>query len=75
MGPRIQTPEQLRAQQKKSEQRSRLRRAQRLTNQWAILQESRDDAIRNALEVCSIREVAAATGLSSARVHQIRHGK
>jgi AcrR family transcriptional regulator len=37
---------------------------------------TRDNRIRDALEMgLSIREVAAAAGLSPARVHQIRHGK
>jgi hypothetical protein len=33
----------------------------------------RNETIRLALEVSSVRKVAAAAGLSSARVHQIAH--
>lgn len=35
----------------------------------------RDRTILAALESCSLREVAAATGLSFSRIHQIHHGR
>jgi hypothetical protein len=37
--------------------------------------EARDQAIVYSLEFATTREVAAAAGLSPARIHQIRHGK
>jgi hypothetical protein len=37
--------------------------------------ETRNAVIRHALETSSVREVAVAAQLSSARVHQIRHGR
>ncbi len=35
----------------------------------------RNEAIIGALEFSSLREVAQASGLSPARIHQIRHGR
>ncbi len=52
-----------------------LRDVKRTTVQLDLAKERRDAAIRDALDEASVREVAAAAELSSARVHQIRHGK
>lgn len=48
--------------------------ARRATRQAADAMARRDDAIRRACaDGSSIRQVAGATGLSTARVHQILH--
>ncbi len=52
-----------------------LRDVKRTTVQLGLAKERRDAAIRDALGEASVREVAAASELSSARVHQIRHGR
>jgi hypothetical protein len=52
-----------------------LRRAAQGTAKAIAASETRNAAILAALEFCSVREVAAATGLSPARIHQIRHGR
>ena len=58
-----------------SEKKKVLRRVRRASEQAKIAKESRDGWIHEALELCSVREVATAAELSPARVHQIRHGK
>lgn len=53
-----------------------LRRAQRAAQKAALASEQRDEAIRSAHQAgATIRAIAEATGLSSARVHQILHGR
>ena len=58
-----------------TDQKRALRDVKKMVVQWELAKERRDAAIRDALDVCSVREVAEASGLSSARVHQIRHGR
>jgi hypothetical protein len=52
-----------------------LRRAARATEAALVASIDRNAKISAALEFASTREVALATGLSPARIHQIRHGK
>jgi hypothetical protein len=75
MGKRVQTAEELALSQKRGDQLSRLRRVQRLAERAKTVSAQRDEAIRQALGICSIRETAKAADLSPARIHQIRHGK
>lgn len=58
-----------------AEQKQALRDVKKMTVQADLAKERRDAAIRDALEVCSVRVVAEAAELSPARVHQIRHGR
>jgi hypothetical protein len=58
-----------------AEKKQALRQASRATEKAMLARAARDTAIRDALEVCSVREVARSTGLSAPRIHQIRHGR
>ncbi len=58
-----------------SEKKKVLRQVRRASEKLEIAKESRDSWIRDALELASVREVAQAANLSSARAHQIRHGR
>lgn len=56
--------------------RDSLRRVRRATANAEQAFRARDDAIRQAHEAGnSIRAIAAVTNLSSARIHQILHGR
>lgn len=52
-----------------------LQRVARAAEKAAQAREAFEQAIMDAHPDASIREIAAAAGLSSARVHQILHGK
>jgi hypothetical protein len=52
-----------------------LNKAARLAKRHAENAQARDEAIREALKKHTMREVAAATGLSPGRIHQIAHGR
>lgn len=58
-----------------AEKKRALRQVRRAAERLEIAKESRDSWIRDALEIASVREVAEAANLSSARAHQIRHGR
>lgn len=52
-----------------------LRRVTRSAEKLELAKAERDARIHDALELASVREVAAAADLSPARAHQIGHGR